>query len=301
MKNDSSYNCFKTVLCEREKDFYLVMWFVDYMNDKISFSFGRNWQEFLKHLNDEKIVKAEVSIREFTGLESLRDLTFVDIGCGSGLFSYAAYRLGAKKIVSFDVDPFSVECCKYMHQKAGAPDNWTVLHGSILDEQFISPLRKEQFDFVYSWGVLHHTGNMWQAIGNAASLVKPGGWFYIAIYNNVDGLNGSKNWLRVKKLYNASPGPGKFILEVSYMVPHLAADVARLRNPMDRFRDKGSQRDRGMNWAVDVKDWLGGYPYEYANIEEIFTFMKRGFPDFYLKNIKSTNGLGNNYFLYKKS
>lgn len=271
------------------------------MENKVTFSFGKNWQNFLKRMNDEKIEKAIFSLKEFTGLENFNNLTFIDIGCGSGLFSYAAYKLGAKKIVSFDVDPFSVKCCEYMHEKAGKPENWTVYHGSILDKKFLTDLGDERFDIVYSWGVLHHTGNMWQAISNAASFVRPGGLFYIAIYNNVDGMNGSKNWLRVKKLYNILPGPGKFVMELAYMIPHLAADIIRLRNPLNRFKDQGSDRARGMNWVIDVKDWLGGYPYEYANVEEIFTFIKTNFKQFTLLNIKTTNGLGNNDFLFKKS
>ena len=56
-----------------------------------------------------------------------------------------------------------------------------------------------------------------------------------------------------------------------------------------------------MNWRTDVTDWLGGYPYEFATVEEIFKFIKTNFPDFNLINIKTTNGLGNNWYLFKRN
>src|SRR5687767_14492573 len=108
----------------------------------------------------------------------------MDIGCGSGVFSHAAYTLGASRIVSFDIDPLSVRCCELMKQRSSNPPHWDIRHGSILDPAFVRSLPK--CDVVYSWGVLHHTGDMWTAIRNAASLVKPGGRFFIAIYNKVE-------------------------------------------------------------------------------------------------------------------
>lgn len=127
------------------------------------FSFGRNWQDFVKnYLNEHRIEIAIKSLTDFLGFNDLRGKSFLDIGCGSGLFSYCAYILGATYIISFDVDIYSVECCKLLHQKAGNPSNWQIYHGSILDNKFLSKLQKA--DIVYSWGVLHHTGSMWEAI-----------------------------------------------------------------------------------------------------------------------------------------
>jgi 2-polyprenyl-6-hydroxyphenyl methylase/3-demethylubiquinone-9 3-methyltransferase len=155
------------------------------MNNNLKFSFGKNWENFIKnYLNNERIDEAKKALTNFLGINSFNGKTFLDIGCGSGLHSFAAYKLKAKKIVSFDIDPFSVECTKYFFKIAGEPKNWKIYQGSILDKKFIQKLGK--FDIVYSWGVLHHTGDMWNAIKNAASLVKKNGLFYIAIYNKVD-------------------------------------------------------------------------------------------------------------------
>ncbi len=265
------------------------------MEEKITFSFGKNWQNFLKSINEDRIKNAEISLTEFLKLENLKGKSFLDIGCGSGLFSYVAFKLGAKKVVSFDVDHFSVECCKYLHKKANSPSNWEIYQGSILDSNFISELGK--FDIVYAWGVLHHTGKMWEAIENSARQVDKNGYYYIAIYNKIGGRKGSEFWLRIKKIYNSSPKIGKQAMEMLYILMYVfIPNLMRLRNPLKNIKDCKS---RGMDWRTDITDWLGGYPYEFATVEEVFKFMKVKFPNFNLVNLKAKNGLVNNWYLFK--
>ena len=261
-----------------------------------TFSFGRNWQDFLRTMNDGRLKIAEDSITDFMSVKDLSGKSFLDIGCGSGLFSQAAFELNAKRIVSFDYDPFSVECCKHLKVKSGSPGNWEILEGSILDKAFISRLGK--FDIVYSWGVLHHTGHMWEAIRDAAGMVDKGGWFYIAIYNKTFGPMGSDFWLKEKKLYNSLPAVGKKSMEMAYIMAMIGKNAARMKSPLTGIRD--SNPTRGMNWRTDITDWLGGYPYESATIEEIASFMRTNFPGFSLINIKRTaSAMGNNWFLFK--
>jgi len=260
---------------------------------KITFSFGKNWQDFLKSIDKKRIRSAELSLTEFLNLKNLKGKSFLDIGCGSGLFSYVAFRLGAKNIVSFDLDPFSVECCKYLHQKAGNPINWITCEGSILDNSFLSKLGK--FDIVYSFGVLHHTGKMWEAIRNSANLVNKGGYFYLVIYNKGKS---SKFWLKVKKFYNFLPLIGKSIVEFLYMFIYFVVNLLQFKNPLAKIKDYKSTR--GMNWKTDIIDWLGGYPYEFATVEEVFKFIKKNFPDFNLINIKTARNSGGNWYLFQR-
>jgi len=267
------------------------------MKDKITFSFGKNWEKFLNSLDEQAVGNAELSLTEFLGLQDLQGKSFLDIGCGSGLFSYAALNLGADKVVSFDSDIFSVECCKYLRMKAGNPKNWEIHKGSILDTDFIFPLGK--FDIVYSWGVLHHTGKMWEAVKISAGSVKEGGHYYIAIYNKVEGRRGSETWLKIKRLYNSSGGVGKRILELLYIGQEVVVTLTHLKNPLSNIRNYHSKR--GMNFRTDVTDWLGGYPYEFATVEEIFTFVKDKYPDFNLVNIKTTNSVGNNWYSFRRN
>jgi len=267
------------------------------MKEKISFSFGKNWQRFLKNLDENNFENAEISLVNFLNLNTLKDKSFLDIGCGSGLFSYTAFKLGAKKIISFDIDASSIECCKYLHKRADNPKNWEIYKGSILDSNFISKL--EKFDIVYAWGVLHHSGKMWDSIKNSTKLVNEGGYLYIGIYNKIDGARGSLFWLKIKKFYNLLPRFGKTILESLYMLPYIASSLIKMEKPLKKIK-KDYKAKRGMNFKIDIADWLGGYPYEFATVEEIFKFMKTNFPDFNLVNIKTTNYLGNNWYLFKR-
>src|SRR3954463_3479557 len=133
------------------------------------FEFGKNWSKFLKRLDSSRIEEAEVSLRQFLSVESLVGKRFLDLGSGSGLFSLAARRLGAE-VCSVDYDPQSVACTRYLRETFHNNDkDWQVFEGSALDRPFLAELGK--FDVVYSWGVLHHTGSMWEAIRNAAELV----------------------------------------------------------------------------------------------------------------------------------
>ena len=198
----------------------------------------------------------------------------------------------AREIVSFHIDPLSVECCNFWRERAGTPANWKIYQASILDADFLRTLGK--FDIVFAWGVLHHTGDMWQGMRNSAALVHRKGYYYIAIYNKVESLTGSNFWLRIKRLYNSSGAIGRRAIEMAYIAVHFATSILRMRNPISR-------RGRGMNWRRDITDWLGGYPYEFATVEEVFRFMKANFPDFRLVNIKTTNGLENNWYLFRRT
>src|SRR5918911_286314 len=119
------------------------------------FEFGRNWAKFLALLNEQRIADAENSLRQMLECEDLKGRSFLDIGSGSGLFSLAARRLGAR-VHSFDYDPHSVACTMELRRRFCPEDAaWTVETGSALDADYLKRLGR--FDVVYSWGVLHHT------------------------------------------------------------------------------------------------------------------------------------------------
>ncbi len=269
------------------------------------YAFGKNWERFLaRSLTPEKEHEAVKSLQAFFGVQDLKGKTFLDIGSGSGLFSLAAHTLGAERVVSFDIDPFSVRCTRHLHERAGKPASWTVTEGSVLDPAFLAALGT--FDCVYSWGVLHHTGKMQEAIANAADRVKPGGSLYIAIYNtadcmgpHADGRFGTaKFWEKEKRFYVSSPAIVQRAIDGFAMGAMILLYLVTLRNPMRIIREH-PVKYRGMDWATDIRDWLGGYPYEHARVHEIFAWLKaRGFS---LEQLRSVNDLRNNEFLFRKA
>ncbi len=236
------------------------------------FEFGQNWSQFLAVLNEDRIMQAEKSLKEFLDISDLQGKRFIDIGSGSGLFSLAARRLGAS-VFSFDYDPKSVACTQELKRRYFADDpNWQVEEGSALDENYLKTLG--QFDVVYSWGVLHHTGAMWEALANAAPLVAPKGLLFIAIYNNQGRT--SSQWTAVKKAYNRLPKPLKFFVLWPAFLRLWGPTVLRgfvHGKPLAAWHSYGGVR--GMSPWRDVVDWVGGYPFEVATPEEIFHFYRR--------------------------
>lgn len=285
----------------------------DVLEPPDAFAFGKNWTRFLKAVDDERIAAAADSLTRMLGEDELAGKRFLDAGCGSGLFSLAAWRLGAQ-VASFDVDPQSVACAEEMRRRFAPPDvEWRIQTGSLLDPDFLEGLG--DFDVVYSWGVVHHTGSMWVAIDNLRQRVVPGGVLWLAVYND-QGLK-SRVWTGVKRLYNRLPSGVQPLYVVlvggTWSAWRLAARLATtaaamvwrlvsLRNPFApagrMYRDV-FQRQRGMHWWYDLVDWIGGWPFEVAKPEEVFRSLRdHGFDLVELKTC--CGGLGCNEFLFRR-
>jgi 2-polyprenyl-3-methyl-5-hydroxy-6-metoxy-1,4-benzoquinol methylase len=260
------------------------------------FAFGKNWQNFLATIDAPAIELASASFRAMLGDRDWTGRSMLDVGCGSGLSSLVARRMGMS-VRAFDYDPESVACAVELKRRFASDDRkWLIERGDALDDAYMEKLGT--FDLVYSWGVLHHTGDMWRALLNVVGCVAPGGTLFIAIYNDQGGA--SRRWLAVKRLYQRLPSPLKPMLVAACMPKLWGKTLLRDSlhgNPLATWRSYG--KSRGMSPWHDMVDWVGGYPFQVAKPEEIIEFYQtRGFA---LDRLQTAGGgLGCNQFVFRK-
>jgi SAM-dependent methyltransferase len=265
--------------------------------EALRFGFGANWADYLeKHFSEERLSIAQRHLLGFLKLEDLKGKSFLDIGCGSGLHSLSAWRAGARPLFGFDYDPQSVATTKLLRKLAGEPADWQVVQGSVLDDAFMQSLPKA--DIVYSWGVLHHTGEMWHAIANAATRLHDRSLLYIALYASDAFTDPTPEyWLGVKREYNRSSIVKKRWMDWQYAWNHsIRNELKARRNPLTFIR--AHKKTRGMSYWHDIRDWLGGYPMEFAGNKETEIFLREKF-GLSLINIKA--GEANTEFLFCKA
>jgi len=259
------------------------------------FGFGANWSNFNRHVDAARLREAGDSIASRLG--DISGLRFLDAGCGSGLFSLAAVQLRAARVHSFDFDEDSVATASSLKQRfSPGTSSWQIERGDVLDLAYLDALG--QWDIVYSWGVLHHTGNMRQAWESIAGTVAPGGRLFISIYND-QGWK-SRAWSAIKREYQRIPAPLRPLYVLLLMGPRETLS-ALLQGPAAYLRAwQNYKSNRGMSRWHDLVDWVGGYPFEVAKPEEVFDFFReRGFTLEWMLTCGA--GLGCNQFVFERS
>ena len=234
------------------------------INDKRednNFSFGKNWLHFIQNnINDSVIESSRIDIIKWF---DVKDKSIIDIGCGSGLSSLIFNNEKAKYIYSFDYDINSVDSTLLLKNKQKIINNdWVIKQGNILDTDYIKSLGK--FDIVYSWGVLHHTGDLWKAIKNAIYLSND--LIMLSLYSNIANYD---NDFTAKQNYN------KFNeLEKKKNIADYVMTVKQSSKKNEEILNWNTPSKRGMNKYNDIIDWVGGFPYEVCSTKQINQFME---------------------------
>ncbi len=255
------------------------------------FAFGKNWQNYAWHaLTPDKVVHARTAFQKlYAGIE-MRGKRFLDIGFGQGLALFLAQELGAL-VTGIDCDVDNLESCQQTAAFFPFQPLPSLQVASILDSVFVyEQIQRGRFDIVHAWGVLHHSGNMQQALEHAMQLVNDEGYLILAIYN---AHWSSPIWRGIKWGYNSVPGlVQQFLIALFYPIIYCAKWCVTGADP--------KRKERGMDFFYDVVDWVGGYPYEYASIEAVQDIVcRRQFEC--LRVIPARVPTGCNQFVFKKS
>ena len=224
------------------------------------FRFGHNWARYVRKVDERRIDEARKSLEKLLSAAQVAKGSFLDVGCGSGIFACAAAQLGFEKVVGIDIDPASVEAARWLSERLGTTRASSFLQGDILNPP--AEVSAKRYDLVYAWGSLHHTGHMYEAIDRSLGLVKPGGLFVVALYN-ASPL--APLWLRIKWLYGRMPGVTRWLMVAAFFSAVAAFRLLTFRHPL--------RKRRGMHTFYDTIDWLGGLPYEHAAPGEIVRFI----------------------------
>lgn len=259
------------------------------------FKFGKNWSKYASLVDEIRIKKAELHLQSRFNLSILNG-NLLDIGSGSGVFTAAASRLGAR-VKAFDYDLECVATTQVVAKTFGVIDKIDLIkQGDILGDEWLGAIKNA--DFIYSWGVLHHTGSLWQSLANIADNAKPKCIFVTAIYNDLG--EETLRWTRLKKLY-VNRVLMRPILVVyswySFWAKQQFRSLVTGKNPLKSWIEY-SIDSRGMSAWHDLVDWAGGYPFEASTPTRMIEFMAA--KGWRCEEVWRNNGIGNNEFRFIK-
>lgn len=156
----------------------------------------KNLSEGLSLLSDESFQNTSVSfVEQYTGLSKawFKGKYVLDAGCGNGRWSWTLCSMDAQ-VMAVDASESGVEqtreACRDFPNFSAKPHN-------LLEKLNM----KEQFDLVYSYGVVHHTGNTWLAVQNLAECVKPDGYLFMMVYGE-PRPNHNEDYLEINQYTN---------------------------------------------------------------------------------------------------
>ncbi len=108
--------------------------------------------------------------------ENLKGKRVLELGCGLGAHAQLLSEAGCN-LTCIDLTSRAVELTRKRLFLRGWPANVQVMDG----EQMAFPTA--EFDFVWSWGVIHHSANMERVLREIHRVLKPSGEFRLMVYH----------------------------------------------------------------------------------------------------------------------
>lgn len=119
---------------------------------------------------------AEAFGRDIKRVDSLKELRFLDIGCGGGILSEPLARLGAE-VVGIDPAPEAIAVARRHAAETETPVEYRCATAEALADA------GEQFDVVLAMEVVEHVADLDLFVRRAAEMVRPGGLMIAATIN----------------------------------------------------------------------------------------------------------------------
>lgn len=184
-----------TLVCEKLHEYKIVNFVPRFVrSDAYSSSFSYEWTRFSETQLDSKLGK-DLSESQFQRridfpLGQIKGKFVLDAGCGMGRYADVVRKYGGT-VVGMDLSSAVDSAFKNI----GFAENVHIIQGDIMKP----PLKPEAFDFVYSFGVLHHTPDAKVAFKCLTKYLKRGGQFSLFVYDSYEKaiVYSSDFWRRV--------------------------------------------------------------------------------------------------------
>ena len=105
-----------------------------------------------------------------------RSKKVLEIGCGMGAMAMNWARAGAR-VTAVDLTDVAVEQTRRRFALFGLDGDLRQADARTL------PFADASFDYVYSWGVLHHSPDLARSVGEMLRVLRPGGGFGVMLYH----------------------------------------------------------------------------------------------------------------------